>query len=79
MFKSKRYNKNNAQLVFTAHNTDILDDEILRVSEIAFTSKKIETGTVIRKASSFDGVRNTDNFRKRYLNGEFSSIPFPYI
>ncbi len=79
MFKSKRYNKNNAQLIFTAHNTDILDDEILRVSEIAFTSKKIEKGTVIRKASSFKDVRNTDNFRKRYLNGEFSSIPFPYI
>lgn len=79
MFKSKRYNKNNAQLIFTAHNTDILDDEILRISEIVFTSKKIETGTVIRKASSFKGVRNTDNFRKRYLNGEFSSIPFPYI
>ncbi len=79
MFKSKRYNKNNAQLIFTAHNTDILDDEILRVSEIAFTSKKIEKGTIIRKASSFKDVRNTDNFRKRYLNGEFSSIPFPYI
>ena len=79
MFKSKRYNKNNAQLIFTAHNTDILDDEILRVSEIAFASKNIINGTVIRKASSFKGVRNTDNFRKRYLNGEFSSIPFPYI
>lgn len=79
MFKSKRYNKNNAQLIFTAHNTDILDDEILRVSEIVFASKNIINGTVIRKASSFDGVRNTDNFRKRYLNGEFSSIPFPYI
>lgn len=79
MFKSKRYNKNNAQLIFTAHNTDILDDEILRVSEIAFASKNISSGTVIRRASSFEGVRNTDNFRKKYLNGEFSSIPFPYI
>lgn len=79
MFKSKRYNKNNAQLIFTAHNTDILDDEILRVSEIAFASKNISKGTVIHRASSFEGVRNTDNFRKKYLNGEFSSIPFPYI
>lgn len=79
MFKSKRYNKNNAQLVFTAHNTDILDDEILRVSEIAFASKNISNGTIIRKASLFKGVRNTDNFRKKYLNGEFSAIPYPYI
>lgn len=79
MFKSKRYNKNNAQLIFTAHNTDILDDEILRVSEIAFASKNISSGTVIRRASSFKGLRNVNNFRKKYLNGEFSAIPYPYI
>lgn len=79
MFKSKRYNKNNAQLIFTAHNTDILDDDILRVSEICFTSKNIEDGTVIRKASSFKGIRNVNNFRKKYLNGEFAAIPYPYI
>lgn len=79
MFKSKRYNKNNAQLIFTAHNTDILDDDILRVSEICFTSKNIEDGTVIRKASSFKGIRNINNFRKKYLHGEFAAIPYPYI
>lgn len=79
IFKSKRYNKNNAQLIFTAHNTDILDDDILRVSEICFTSKNIEDGTVIRKASSFKGIRNVNNFRKKYLHGEFSAIPYPYI
>ena len=79
MFKSKRYNKNNAQLIFTAHNTDILDDDILRVSEICFTSKNIEDGTVIRKASSFKGIRNVNNFRKKYLRGEFAAIPYPYI
>ena len=79
MFKSKRYNKNNAQLIFTAHNTDILDDDILRVSEICFTSKNIEDGTTIRKASSFKGIRNVNNFRKKYLHGEFAAIPYPYI
>ncbi len=79
MFKSKRYNKNNAQLIFTAHNTDILDDDILRVSEICFTSKNIEDGTVIRKASSFKCIRNVNNFRKKYLHGEFAAIPYPYI
>ena len=79
MFKSKRYNKNNAQLIFTAHNTDILDDDILRVSEICFTSKNIEDGTVMRKASCFKGIRNVNNFRKKYLHGEFAAIPYPYI
>lgn len=82
MFKSKRYNKKNAQLIFTAHNTDILEDELLRMSEIAFASKKLDTGTIIHRASSYKqskDIRNVTNFRKRYLQGEFSAIPFPYI
>ena len=79
MFSNPETNPNNAQLIFTAHNTDILDDDILRVSEICFTSKNIEDGTVIRKASSFKGIRNVNNFRKKYLHGEFAAIPYPYI
>lgn len=79
MFKDKRYNTNNAQLLFTAHNTDILDDEILRISEIAFISKTLKSGTVFRKVSSYEGIRNTTNFRKQYLDGVFSAIPHPYI
>lgn len=79
LFKDKRYNKNNAQLVFTSHNTDILEADLLRVSEIGIVRKTLNEGTVLRRISSFDGVRNTLNFRKQYLNGAFSGIPYPYI
>lgn len=79
LFKDKRYNKNNAQLVFTSHNTDILEADLLRVSEIGIVRKTLNEGTALRRISSFDGVRNTLNFRKQYLNGAFSGIPYPYI
>lgn len=79
LFKNKQYNKNNAQLLFTAHNTDILDNDILRVSEIAFVTKTLSKGSTLKKASSFKGIRNVTNFRKQYLDGSFSAIPFPYI
>lgn len=79
LFKDKRYNKNNAQLIFTAHNTDILDADLLRVSEVGIVRKTLKDGTKLRPVSSFDGIRNVTNFRKQYLNGAFSGIPHPYI
>jgi len=79
LFKDKRYNTKGAQLIFTAHNTDLLEAEILRVSEVGIVSKNLAHGTTIARLSEFDGIRNVLNFRKKYLNGEFAGIPFPYI
>jgi AAA15 family ATPase/GTPase len=79
LFKDKRYNTKGAQLIFTAHNTDLLDAEILRVSEIGIVSKNLAQGTVFTRLSEFEDMRNVFNFRKKYLNGEFAGIPFPYI
>ncbi len=79
LFKDKRYNTNNAQLIFTAHNTDILDEDLLRVSEIAIVKKTLEKGTTLCRVAEFGGVRNVSNFRKQYLQGSFSGIPHPYI
>ena len=79
LFKDKRYNTNNAHLIFTAHNSDILDEDLLRVSEIAIVKKTLEKGTTLCRVAEFGGVRNVSNFRKQYLQGSFSGIPHPYI
>lgn len=79
MFKDKRYNKTNAQLVFTAHNTDVLDDDLMRISEVGFINKTEKTGSTIKRISDFDGKRNVNNFRKQYLDGLFAGVPYPYI
>jgi AAA15 family ATPase/GTPase len=79
MFKSKEYNKKNAQLIFTIHCADILDMNILRVSEVALINKSLKSGSTFKRISDFENVRNTVDFRRMYLNGEFSGIPFPYI
>lgn len=79
LFINKRYNTKNAQLIFTAHNTDLLDSDILRISEIGFVNKTKEKGTTFQRLTEFEGVRNISNFRKRYLAGEFNGIPFPYL
>jgi len=83
LFKDKRYNTKGAQLVFTTHNTDILDDTILRVSEVAIIRKTLQTGSMIRRIVDFKGdgmdVRNVTNFRKQYLDGFYSGVPHPAI
>ncbi len=79
LFKSKRYNKNNAQLIFTTHNADFLEDEYLRVSEVGIIDKTLKSGSTLKRISDFENIRNINNFRKKYLEGEFSGIPFAYI
>jgi len=79
MFKDKRYNTSNAQLIFTTHNTDIMEQDMMRVSEIGFVNRTLKKGTMMNRVSDFQGIRNVTNFRKQYLQGTFSGIPYPYI
>ena len=79
LFKDRRYNSKGAQLIFTVHNTDILDANLLRVSEVGIISKTLEEGSKLSRISDFRGVGTIGNFRKQYLTGSFSGIPFPYI
>ena len=80
LFKDKRYNSNGAQLIFTAHNTEILDAGMLRVSEVGIVKRTSQEGTEIVRLSDFRGINNNiATFRQQYLNGQFAGIPFPYI
>lgn len=83
MFKKRRTNPKGAQLVITTHNTDILDDSTLRLSEIALVRKTVANGTIIRRLTDIknDGedIRNVTNFRKQYLAGFYSAIPHPAL
>ncbi len=80
LFKSKEYNTNNAQLLFTTHTTDILDvDNLLRVSEVGIVTKTKKSGTKLHRLSENKELRNVKNFRKSYLEGDFRGIPYPYL
>lgn len=79
LFKSKRYNRKNAQLIFTAHDPTPLDGDLLRVSEVGIVDKSTVAGTSFRRLCDYKGMRNVANFRKQYLSGVYSGVPFPYI
>lgn len=83
LFKLRRYNKKGAQLFFTTHNTDILDDSILRISEISLVRKTLANGTLVRRLveakEEGEKIRNVTNFRKQYLAGYYSGVPHPAL
>lgn len=63
------------QLIFTTHESNLLDQSIFRQDEIWFSEKDIEGATDIYSLSDFKEHKTID-IRKGYLNGRYGSIPF---
>lgn len=79
MFKDKTTNPLGAQLIFTSHTTEILEDEDFRISEFLFVNKTQKAGTVAKRLSDIENARNDVNFRLRYINGLYRGIPYPTL
>jgi uncharacterized protein len=65
----------NGQLIFTTHESNLLDQEIFRQDEIWFTEKDQNASTDIYSLSDFKEHKTID-IRKGYLCGRYGSIPF---
>jgi uncharacterized protein len=66
--------KNN-QLVFTTHDTNLLDLELLRRDEIWFVEKDLQGSSNLYSLAEFK-TRPDLKIEKGYLNGRFGAIPF---
>lgn len=74
LFNSIDRNSKNAQLICTAHNIMIMDDN-LRRDQIYFTCKDKYGKSNLLSLSDFNNVRKTDLFSKKYLAGFYASLP----
>jgi hypothetical protein len=63
------------QLIFTTHESCLLDQEILRPDEIWFAQKDIDGSSKFYSLSDFN-IHNTANIENGYLNGRYGGIPF---
>src|SRR5690606_17884205 len=68
-------NKTRGQLIFTTHESNLLDQEIFRQDEIWFAEKDLNGSTDLYSLSDFKEHKTID-IRKGYLNGWYGSIPF---
>lgn len=67
--------KMNGQLIFSTHETCLLDQDILRTDEIWFAQKNQSGATQLYSLSDFN-VHSTANVENGYLNGRYGGIPF---
>lgn len=63
------------QLIFSTHESNLLDQDIFRTDEIWFTEKSLWGSTKLYSLSDFK-EHNTIDIRKGYLNGRYGAIPF---
>lgn len=74
-FQSKRSNPNGAQIIFTTHNTELLNLEFMRKDQIYFADKKkIDGSSELYSVTDFT-TKTADNIRKGYLVGKYGATP----
>lgn len=75
LFNDPDLNPNGAQVIFTTHNTDILDPQILRRDQVWFTEKSQEGSSILYPLTEYK-PRKDQNIELAYLQGRFGAIPF---
>ena len=75
MFHDPALNTKGAQLVFSTHDTSILDREIFRRDQIWFVEKDRNLQSHLYPLTEFS-PRKEENFARGYLQGRYGAVPF---
>lgn len=65
-----------AQLIYTTHNTYLLDNSKVRKDQVYFTNKRIDGSTDLYSLYDYKDFRDTMDLEKAYLQGRFDAIPY---
>lgn len=76
LFHSKKSNPNNAQLVFTTHETSILNQDIFRRDQIWFFEKDTQQASDLYPLTDFSPRKGRENLELAYLSGRYGAVPF---
>ena len=78
LFQSPEENRNGAQLVFTTHDSSVMDQTLLRRDQIWLTEKRANGATELFSLYDFGASsrpRKDTAFEKNYLAGRYGAIP----
>ncbi len=64
------------QCCFVTHDTNLLDNNLLRRDQIYFTEKNKKGETSVYSLNEINGVRNDSSFEKDYLKGKYGATNF---
>lgn len=78
-FHNQASNPNGAQLIFTTHETSILNKEVFRRDQIWFCDKDKKTNsTTLFPLTDFSPKKNKENFEAFYRQGRYGALPVIY-
>lgn len=76
MIQDQTINPNHAQLIFTTHDTGLLDLKLLRRDQIWFAEKDEKSMQTDIYALTEFSPRKEENIARGYLQGRYGAIPF---
>jgi len=76
LFHSSETNPNNAQLVFTTHETTILNQVVFRRDQIWFCEKRHDKATSVYSLTDFSPRKGRENLELSYLAGRYGAVPY---
>lgn len=69
------YPESNAQIIFTTHDTSLLDSDLFRRDQIWFTELDDMRSTDLYSLAEIKNVRKTENLKRGYVSGKYGAIP----
>ena len=76
LFHNDETNPNNAQLIFTTHETSILNQEVFRRDQIWFCEKDDDQATTLYPLTDFSPRKGRENLELAYLSGRYGALPY---
>lgn len=76
LFHSSETNPNNAQLIFTTHETSILSQDVFRRDQVWFCEKDETQATSLYPLTDFSPRKERENIELGYLAGRYGALPF---
>ena len=74
-FHDPTANANGAQLIFSTHDTSILNQEIFRRDQIWFCERNAKQETSVFPLTDFRPRRGVENLERSYLGGRYGAVP----
>lgn len=75
LFNTLETNPNRAQLIFTTHDTNLLDRNLFRRDQVWFTEKDSYGATHLYSLVEFK-PRNDESYERNYLRGKYGAVPY---
>lgn len=75
LFQSESWNPKGAQLIFTTHDTSLMQPALFRRDQVWLVGKDTSGASRLRSLYDYRKPRSTESFQRNYLAGRYGALP----